>query len=125
VSTVDVGTIDDFPVNEFRVVCLEGREIGILRTEDDKVYAVRNFCPHRGAPVCDGTVGGTMIPSDPGQFVFVDDVRVVRCPWHLLEFSLDTGKAMFGTSRRRLRTYKVQVRAGAVLVELGGGGPVT
>lgn len=117
-TEIEVGPVEDFPLNEFRVVEIEGREVGILRTGESTAHAVRNFCPHRGAPICTGTVSGTMVPSSPGDLVFAEDRLVLRCPWHLLEFDLRTGEAAFGTTRRRLAAFDVAIADGRVVVSV-------
>ena len=53
-----------------QVFTVAGRSIGLIRS-NGKVHAVRNVCPHKGAPVCRGTFRGTMLPSDPGQIATV------------------------------------------------------
>jgi nitrite reductase (NADH) small subunit len=95
---------------------VEGREIGVLRTAAGTWYAARNLCPHRGAAICEGQVSGTMLPSPPGELRYGLDDTIVRCPWHLLEFSLETGECVFGTYPKKLPLYRVACRDGTVLV---------
>jgi 3-phenylpropionate/trans-cinnamate dioxygenase ferredoxin subunit len=57
--------------------------------------AVRNVCPHQGAPVCRGAIEGTWVASAPGEFVWGRDGEILRCPWHGWEFDLQTGAALF------------------------------
>jgi nitrite reductase (NADH) small subunit len=114
---VRVGALADFPENEVRLVDVEGRGIGIVRTAE-AVYAVRNVCPHQGAPICRGTFGGTVLPSRPGTREYGLDNRILRCPWHGWEFDVASGEALFGISDRRLVTYGVEVRDGDVFVLL-------
>jgi nitrite reductase (NADH) small subunit len=91
--------------------------IGIF-CENGQIYAVRNVCPHKSAPVCQGTVGGTMLPSDPCEFQFGLDGEVLKCPWHGWEFSLVTGDALFGISNRKLKTYPVVIEDERVYIEI-------
>jgi nitrite reductase (NADH) small subunit len=116
---VGVGPLDAFPLNEVRVLEVGGRSIGVVRTAE-AVYAVRNVCPHQGAPICRGSFGGTMMPSAPGEKEYGLEHRVLRCPWHAWEFDVRTGEALFGTSDRRLVTYRTEVRGGDVFVYLAG-----
>jgi nitrite reductase (NADH) small subunit len=117
---IDVGAIDEFPVGRFRVLRVGGREVGVIRLSDATFRAVRNICPHAGAPLCRGTVGGTMLPSSPGELVFSTDTLVVRCPWHAWEFDLRTGKALFVSPTARVRMYPVRCVEGRVVVDLHG-----
>jgi nitrite reductase/ring-hydroxylating ferredoxin subunit len=67
----------------------------VLRTPDGRWYAIKNTCPHRGGPLCMGRVDGTFVPSAPGVYNFGLEYRVVECPWHGYEYSLDTGLPLF------------------------------
>ncbi|HZG74290.1 MAG TPA: Rieske 2Fe-2S domain-containing protein, partial [Paenibacillus sp.] len=44
------------------IVDVQGRSIGLYRIEGE-VYALHNYCPHAGAPLCKGQVVGTTLPS--------------------------------------------------------------
>ena len=99
------------------VVTVAGRSIGLIRSNSN-IYAVRNICPHKAAPVCRGMFRGTMLPSDPGNFVFGMEDRVLQCPWHGWEFDLSTGRTLCGHGNKKLTLYPVTVREGAVYVEL-------
>ena len=112
----DIGAIEDFPVNSLKVVSVGKRDIGVYRTRDDKVYAVLNFCPHRGAPLCEGAAGGTLVPSKPGEMIYGLEDEVVRCPWHGYEFSLKTGECLFTGLKMRAKTYPAEIRDGRVHV---------
>jgi nitrite reductase (NADH) small subunit len=115
---VEVGEVDEFPEGRFAIRKVNGQEIGVARV-GDRWYAARNVCPHQGAPVCLGQIGGTMLPSEPGKLVFGLSGQVVRCPWHRWEFDLETGRVLFTHERGRLRTYRVVVDGDRVLVDLG------
>jgi nitrite reductase (NADH) small subunit len=113
-----VGTVDGFEVGKFTIVDVRGREIGVYRAFDGRWHAVRNLCPHRGAPLCVGPVGGTVMPSEPGEFIFGMEEEVVRCPWHAMEFSLLSGESLFDVSPVNVSVHSVEVRDGEVWVEV-------
>jgi nitrite reductase (NADH) small subunit len=115
---VMVGTVDDFAVGKFTIVDVRGRDIGIYRAFDGRWHAVRNLCPHRGAPLCVGPVGGTVMPSEPGEVIFGMEEEVVRCPWHAMEFSLLTGESLFDVSPVSVSVHYVEVSDGEVWVEV-------
>lgn len=92
-------------------------EVGIY-LENEKVYAVRNMCPHKLAPVCEGIVGGTMLPSEPCEYQFGLAGQVIKCPWHGWEFDLVTGKSLFGISDRKVKTYATTIENDQVLIEM-------
>ncbi|MFW8566247.1 Rieske (2Fe-2S) protein [Orrella sp. 11846] len=110
--------IDDIPHHTGLALEVAGRPIGVMRTKDN-VYAFRNMCPHKRAPLALGTVGGTMLPTPcAGELDYGMDEQVLKCPWHGWEFSIETGECLFGVSDSKVRTYPVSVRDGEVFVEL-------
>ena len=114
---VTVCPLEDLPAGSRRIVDLDGRSIGVFNLHGD-LYALHNRCPHRGAPLCRGVWGGTMLPSAPDEFDFGMEGRVVRCPWHAREFDLVTGGSLLHADRTRVRTYDVSVSDGYVVVEV-------
>jgi len=56
-----VGPLGDFLAGRMRIVDVGGRSVGVYNTGSE-LFAVLNVCPHQFAPVCDGTVSGTMLP---------------------------------------------------------------
>ena len=111
-----VAAVDTLEEAKPLVVTVSGRSIGLIRTKD-KIYAVRNVCPHKGAPVCRGQVRGTLLPSEPGSFVFGLENQVLQCPWHGWEFDLETGAPLCG-GKSVLRFYPVVVDNTSVYLEL-------
>ena len=77
------------------------------------------MCPHEFAPVCLGRVGGTTLPSQPGEWNWGREGEILSCPWHGWEFELLTGKALFA-NRPRLRLFPVKIESGQVFVSLLG-----
>jgi len=75
---VDVGTIEDIPKLGSRVVSNKDGPIAIFRTADDRVFALRDKCPHRGGPLSQGIVHGDF----------------VTCPLHGWNIALETGDAL-------------------------------
>ena len=111
-----VGRADELPPGACRIVEVGGRSIGVLNV-DGRYHALRNVCPHQGAPLCEGTVSGTMVPSAPHEYVYGLEGRVLRCPWHKFEFDLETGRALHDPERWRVKVYPVAVEDGLVVVE--------
>jgi nitrite reductase (NADH) small subunit len=100
-----------------RIVSVAGRSIGLIRS-NGTVYAVRNVCPHKRAPICRGTLKGTMLPSDPSKFVFGLEDQVLQCPWHGWEFDLATGRTLCGGESKKLIRYPVTIKEEAIYVDL-------
>jgi nitrite reductase/ring-hydroxylating ferredoxin subunit len=111
-----VARVDEIPPGERKIVEVEGRSIGLFNLHGTFV-AVLNVCPHELAPVCRGRLGGTTLPSPPGEFRWGRDGEILACPWHGWEFDLLTGKAL-ADARRHLRLYPVTVEDETVFVTL-------
>jgi nitrite reductase (NADH) small subunit len=109
-----VAHVDDLPPGARTLVDIEGHSIGVFNVNGQFV-AVLNVCPHELGPVCLGRVGGTTLPSPPGEYRWGRDGEILACPWHGWEFDLLTGKPLFG-SVPNLRLFPVTVREGSVFV---------
>jgi 3-phenylpropionate/trans-cinnamate dioxygenase ferredoxin subunit len=109
--------LDELEPGRPRIETIGGRQIGIIRTEDG-IYAIRNVCPHQGAELCRGTLGSTMLPSEPYEYRLGLEGHVMRCPWHGWEFDITSGRSLFDPDGVRVRNYPVTVEDGAVIVEL-------
>jgi nitrite reductase/ring-hydroxylating ferredoxin subunit len=116
-----VATIEEIPPGGRKIVDVAGRSIGVFNVHGTFI-AVLNVCPHALAPVCLGRLGGTTLPSPPGEFCWGREGEILACPWHGWEFDLLTGRALAGLRGRwrgaRLRRYPVTVEGDTVLVTL-------
>lgn len=97
----------ELPPGAVRIVEVAGRSIGVINVEGD-LYALRNVCPHHGAPLCRGQVSGSMLPSDPHEYDYSDqrEHRILRCPWHGYEFRLEDGRSLAAPDRLRVKSYR-------------------
>jgi len=112
-----VGLVEDFVLGKPRPVEVAGRVITVVRTEGG-VFALGASCPHMGGPLCVGSMHGTMLPSDPDEYVYGQDGDVIRCPWHGYEFSIRTGESIAGAVRGAVPVYQVEVRDDVVFASL-------
>jgi nitrite reductase (NADH) small subunit len=115
---VNIGPADDFPVDELKLVTVGRRELGVLRRADGKVHAVRNWCPHKGAPICKFPPTGTTLPGAPGTLEWGREGEILRCPWHGFEFSIETGTRPYMDSSMRLRIYPARIEQGDILIDM-------
>jgi nitrite reductase (NADH) small subunit len=115
-NRVDVGAAADWKPGQSRILTVNGREICVVRSADT-YYAVNNACPHQGADLGKGTVGGTMIASRPQEYSYGLDGCVLRCPWHGWEFDLRSGDSLFDPQGLSLRTYSVEVVGDRLMLE--------
>jgi nitrite reductase (NADH) small subunit len=112
----DAGSVEEFATGRFKFIDFHGQEIGVVRLASGQFRAVRNYCPHKGAPICAGIIGGTWPPCEPNMLQFNRDGEILMCPWHGLEYDLNTGREMFNTGSTRLRMFPVSVEDGRVIV---------
>lgn len=111
----DVGAVADLEREGRLVARVGGREVGVVRDPaTGRLHAVRNRCPHHGAPLARGTVVERHA-GRPGEYALAGR-RVLHCPWHGWEFELDSG-ACADDSRLRVAVYPVRVDGDRVLVE--------
>ena len=113
----DLGAAVDFAPGRLCRVEVEGRALLILR-QGEEVFALRDLCPHQGAPLSAGQVGGTPLPCRPGEEMVYGRVgEVLTCPWHGWEFDLRTGQAL-ANPKARVRVYPVRQAGDRLLIEL-------
>ena len=77
-----------------------GRQIAIIESET-AIHAFNNRCPHEGYPL---------------KVATLTDGCVLTCNWHNWKFDLESGETLVGGDR--LRRYPVEVRDGAVWLDL-------
>jgi len=75
---IEVGKLADIPRLGARVVKTADGNIGVFRTAEDKVFALRDRCPHLGGPLSQGIVHGEQ----------------VSCPLHNWKIELASGNAV-------------------------------
>lgn len=77
-----------------------GHSVAIFRLQD-KFHAINNVCPHKGGPLGEGELNGS----------------VVSCPWHAWDFDVITG-CNPDNERLKVKTYPVKLEGDDVLVEI-------
>lgn len=75
---IEIGSINDIPRQGARVIERAEGNIAVFRTIDDKIFALRDECPHKGGPLSQGIVHGSK----------------VACPLHDWKINLDSGEAV-------------------------------
>lgn len=120
---VVVGSEEEIPPGNRKVVVpFRGRAgIGVFNV-NGTFYAIRNICPHKHGPLCTGFVSGRIVgdlPPSSGRasnLSYERDGEIIRCPWHLWEFEIATGRCLVDDSVH-VKTYPVHVEDGQVVVE--------
>lgn len=99
-QTYVVGGIDGLrPGACLRFALPDGNELAVFNVNGE-YYAIENFCPHKGAPLSEGSICG----------------HIVECGWHGWQFDVRSGECL--TVKERIRTYSVKVEEGLVKVEV-------
>lgn len=110
-----VARVDEFGLGARVIVEVAGRSIGVLNI-DGRYYALRNVCPHHGAPLCEGVVKGTMGDTEAHEYSYVRHNEFIVCPWHGYEFALATGRSIVDPDKTRVLTYEVVAEDGDVVL---------
>jgi nitrite reductase (NADH) small subunit len=105
---------DEIAPGERRIFELGSLSIGVFNL-GGKFYAIKNVCPHIGAPLCRRSIHGTHRPGDINQFDPALHGRVLRCPWHGWEFDIITGKGLYD-AQGRVATYPTETTPEGQLV---------
>jgi nitrite reductase (NADH) small subunit len=89
--------LEDIPRLGSRVVRIGDRSLAVFRTEDDRVFALDDRCPHQGGPLSQGIVSGDR----------------VTCPLHGWQIQLDSGSAV-APDLGCVRRHQARIDAGRV-----------
>ena len=97
----EIARLEDIPRLGARVLRTDTVDIAVFRTADDRVFALRDRCPHTGGPLSQGIVHGD----------------TVTCPLHNWKIDLASGEAQ-GPDEGCARSFQVKVEAGVVYLAL-------
>ena len=98
---IEITQLDEIPVLGSRVVKTANEDIAIFRTSDDRVFAVRDACPHKQGPLSQGIVHGTS----------------VTCPLHNWKIDLASGEAL-GADEGCTNVYETKVEDDMVYLRM-------
>lgn len=95
-----VAKASEIPAGGAKVVEIGGKAIALFNCKG-AFYALENTCKHRGGPLGEGSLCGT----------------VVTCPWHGWEYDVTSGECQ--TSRSvKVQTFEVRVDGDDLLVSI-------
>jgi 3-phenylpropionate/trans-cinnamate dioxygenase ferredoxin subunit len=104
-----VGKADEIPPGSRKIVRVAGRSVGVFNVAGE-FYAIRNRCPHQGAPLCEGKLWGALKSDVPGSFEYNPVKDIIACIQHGWEFSVRTGQSWCDPKRLRVRAYQVDIQ---------------
>jgi nitrite reductase/ring-hydroxylating ferredoxin subunit len=115
---VEVGRLEDLAEGVATAMRVGGRQLLLTRWRGE-VFATRATCPHQHASLEGGTVRHRLIGAGRvGEITMESDAPEITCPWHAWPYDLRSGQCRVDR-RLRIRSYKVRLDAGVVLVDLG------
>ncbi|HEV2273547.1 MAG TPA: nitrite reductase small subunit NirD [Acidobacteriaceae bacterium] len=92
---------ENIPVREGRAIEVEGRGLAVFNL-GDRFLAVENRCPHRGGPLSDGIVAGS----------------VVVCPLHAWKVCLEDGQVTKPADQTAcVASYRTRVEGGVISIQ--------
>jgi len=91
----------DIAPGQIREIQLDGTTIALANV-GGQFHALSNTCLHRGGPLGQGSLQGT----------------IVTCPWHGWTFDVTSGKVL-GNQSAGVERYPVELRGEDVYVDLG------
>jgi nitrite reductase/ring-hydroxylating ferredoxin subunit len=111
-----VARVDEVEPGKSKVVPIGRYGVGVYNV-NGKFYAIANYCPHEGGPLCSGRTHGLTVADDeqPGGAVETRDGEFIYCPWHQWGFELATGTTVV-KPEWSIRTYPVRIDGDDVIV---------
>ncbi|EME67294.1 Rieske (2Fe-2S) domain-containing protein [Rhodococcus ruber BKS 20-38] len=111
-----VATVDEIPPGERKIVPIGRYGVGVYNV-DGRFYAIANYCPHEGGPLCLGRTHGQSVidDSEPGGIAEARPGEFIYCPWHQWGFELATGTTAV-KPEWSIRTYPVRIDGNDVIV---------
>ena len=95
-----VAQVSDIDEGASKIVSVEGLEVALFKIQG-RIYAIDNICPHRGGPLGEGSLEGS----------------IVTCPWHAWQFDVTNG-ACKTVPESRQRRYSVKLQGNDILLEV-------
>ena len=99
---VKVANLSELPPGTGRQVQASGRAVAVFNV-DGTIHAIDGTCTHRGGPLGEGKLNGT----------------VVTCPWHGGEFDVMTGAVLGPPPTQGVRAYRVLIEGDSIVVDVG------
>lgn len=93
--------VSEIPAGSIREIQVSGKAVALANVQG-KFYAINSVCLHRGGPIGQGELHGT----------------VVTCPWHGWDYDVTSGKVVQNPSMA-VPCYATEVRGDEVFIDAG------
>jgi len=99
-QTITAGSLEELTLGRcVRLQLPDGGELALFNV-DGEFHATENFCPHKGAPLTEGTLSG----------------HVIECQWHGWQFDVRSGECL--SAGAQLEVYPVIIEDGLIKIVL-------
>jgi nitrite reductase/ring-hydroxylating ferredoxin subunit len=97
---VPVASVTELVPGQMRWVAVDSERL-VLANVDGVVYALRDVCGHKNAPLSRGKLSG----------------HVIECPLHFAQFDVRTGELLSGPVSAPVPIYEVRVDGNTIYVK--------
>jgi 3-phenylpropionate/trans-cinnamate dioxygenase ferredoxin subunit len=112
-----VAKVHELPPGARKIVPVGGKAgIGVFNI-NGTFYALKNVCPHKGAPLCAGRLRPHVTCQEVYQLSYERENEILKCAWHSWEFDVKTGQALYDP-HLRVKTYPVTVEGDEIVLHL-------
>ena len=98
---IEVAALSDLPPGTCRQVDAAGQPVALFNV-NGTIYAIHGECTHRGGPLGEGELDGS----------------VVTCPWHGARFDVTTGQVVGPPAAQSVSAYKVVVEGSLIKIAM-------
>ncbi len=97
---IKITALEEIPVLGSRVIEMDTVNIAVFRGKEDKIFAIKDQCPHKQGPLSQGIMHGDS----------------VTCPLHNWKISLVSGEAL-GADEGCTNVYETKVEDGTIYLK--------
>src|SRR5919201_1489223 len=108
-TRVVVCAVGDVPEGGMLAVELDGRKYVVVRDAVGGYHALRDICPHEGAPLSAGSLHRVVVGDRQGDYRLSEQC-VLRCPWHGWEYDVATGQSLVEPDSVRVNRLPLQIQ---------------
>jgi nitrite reductase/ring-hydroxylating ferredoxin subunit len=100
-SKQKIGSTSDVQEGKGKQYMVNGQSIAVFHV-NGKWFAIGDKCTHRGGPLHQGEVEGT----------------VVTCPWHAGQFDITSGQNLSPPAPSKSQTYKISAEGNELFLDI-------